>query len=157
MISCRDAVSDDLDAMHRLLQALAEHDGTGRVASIDALRKHGFGDRRLFETILAEDAGEAIGLVVFYPDFSTLRGEPGVYVQDLYVVEGRRGVGVGRLLLSEAIKTAESSWGARYLTLGVSPENTLAISAYETMGFRPRGYNFLIIDGADLVNLTGPP
>ena len=155
MIVYRSAVLEDVTMMQGLLQALADCDCGGRVAPVEALRKHGFGDRPLYEAILAEEQGKSIGLVVFYPDFSTMRGAPGVYVQDLYVLDEWRGIGVGRMLLSEAMKAAELGWDARYLTLGVNPKNSAARAVYERMGFRPRGYDFLIIEGATLVTDTG--
>ena len=153
MISFRSAVAEDVLVIRDLLQALSDHDGGPEVGPASALLKHGFGERPLFRAVLAEDEGEAVGLVLFYPDFSTLRGEPGLYVQDLFVEERLRGQGVGRQLLSRARALAESCWGARYMTLSVSPDNTAAKAAYEKLGFRPRGYDFLNLDGEAFASL----
>lgn len=156
MITYRSAVAEDVPAIRDLLQALSDHDGGPEVGPAAALLKHGFGERSLFRAVLAVDAGEAVGLVLFYPDFSTMRGEPGVYVQDLFVNERLRGKGIGRQLLARARALAESCWGARYLTLSVSPDNATAKSAYARLGFRPRGYDFLILDGEALASLERP-
>jgi len=45
-------------------------------------------------------------------------------------------------------------WGARYITLGVDPDNDKAKAWYAARGFRPRGYDFLILDGAGLEALV---
>jgi ribosomal protein S18 acetylase RimI-like enzyme len=148
-VSYRAAGAADAPALRGLLQALADHDGAGKVGSAEALVRHGFGARPLFHAILAERDREVVGMVLFYADFSTLRGQPGVYVQDFYVVESCRGLGIGRALLVRALRAAQE-WGAAYLTLGVDPGNVAARRIYDGLGFRPRGYEFLILDGARL-------
>ena len=154
MTRLRIATRGDAPAVHALLAALVAHEGGQRLGSLDSLLHHGFGERPLFRAILAEGADEAQGLVLFYPDYSTMRGEAGVFVQDLFVAEGQRGRGLGRALLAAARDHAAAEWDARYLTLSVSPGNPSARAAYEAMGFRPRGYDFLILDGGALVALA---
>lgn len=153
MIACRPATPADAPTLHALLQALADHDGGGPVGGVETLLAHGFGARPLFHALLAEEAGQALGIILFYPDYSTYRGEPGLYVQDFYVVPQARGRGVGRLLLAEAM--AVQDWGAAYVTLGVAPGNAAAKRVYAKLGFRARGYDFLILDGAGLAALRG--
>jgi ribosomal protein S18 acetylase RimI-like enzyme len=151
MISYRHATPADVPALHGLLQALADHDDAGSVGSAESLRRHGFGPRPLFRAVLAERGADAVGMILFYPDYSTHRGEPGVYVQDFYVLPEVRGQGVGRRLLAAAM--AAQDWGATYLTLGVDPQNGAARRIYQGLGFRPRGYDFLMLDGAALAAL----
>lgn len=127
-----------------MLLELARHEGGSAVASAAALAEHGFGARPLFQAVLAE-AARPCGMAIYYPDFSTHRGQPGVYVQDLYVERGARGGGVGRGLLAAVMRMQD--WGARYLTLGVSPDNALGLAFYARIGFRTRGYRFMILDG----------
>jgi ribosomal protein S18 acetylase RimI-like enzyme len=153
MTELRLAGPEDAPAIHALLAALVAHEGGDRVGSLESLLRHGFGERPLFRAILAEDAGQTQGLVLFYPDYSTVRGEAGVFVQDLFVAEGQRGRGLGRKLLAAARDHAGAEWNARYLTLSVSPDNRGARTAYDAMGFRPRGYEFLILDGRALAAL----
>jgi ribosomal protein S18 acetylase RimI-like enzyme len=152
----RSAEADDAPALRGLLQALADHDGSGAVGSVDSLRTHGFGNRPLFHAILAERDGHALGMVLFYPDFSTHRGQPGTYVQDIYVIPSARGLGLGKGLLARAQAQARQAWGAAYMTLGVDPGNARAQAVYARLGFRPRGYEFLILDGAALAALEQP-
>ena len=145
--SYRSAAEADVATIRALLLELAAHDGGHPTGTAEQLRAHGFGPRPLWHGILAEDTAP-MGLAIFYPDFSTVRGQPGLFVQDLYVRESARGTGVGRGLLAAAAKAARRDWGAAYLTLGVSPGNAGAKALYERMGFQARGYEFLILEGS---------
>ena len=143
----RPAVENDVPALRVMLQKLAEHDGASYpVAPEAALRAGGFGARPLYRAVIAEDDGGPLGVAVFYPDFSTHRGEPGVYIQDIWVEPAARGRGRGRKLLAEAMRLQD--WGAKYIALGVSPENMTAHGFYERLGFRRRGYEMMILTGA---------
>jgi ribosomal protein S18 acetylase RimI-like enzyme len=144
----------DAPVIAEMLQALSDHSGGGTVASVASLVQHGFGDRPLFWSILAEDPTGPKGMIVFYPDFSTHRGQAGVYVQDLYICPNMRGMGIGRALLQEAMTHAFAAWQATYLTLAVEPENTAACRFYNQLGFEPRGYDFYILQGEGLAALT---
>ncbi len=137
-----------------MLQRLSDHDGGDYpVGPEAALRTGGFGPRPLFRAVIAANPGP-LGMVIYYPDFSTHRGEPGVYVQDLWVDPATRGTGLGRRLLSEAM--AQQDWGATYMVLGVSPENDLAIGFYMRIGFARRGYEYMILAGPALTALQTP-
>lgn len=128
-----------------MLQRVADHDGGSYpVASEAALRQGGFGPRPLFHALIAEET-RPLGMAIFYPDFSTHRGEAGVYVQDIWVEPAARGHGLGRRLLVEVLRSQD--WGARYIALGVSPDNMTASGFYERLGFRRRGYEMMILTG----------
>lgn len=151
MIRYRAMEAADVPVLRAMLQALSDQEGGRPVASEAELRTGGFGPRPLFRGLMAEEDGP-LGVVVYYPSYSTLRGEPGVYVQDLFVVEAARGRGVGRGLLAATM--AAQDWGAKYLTLSVSPGNVAAKAFYAKAGFRAREYDFLIVDGAALEGLA---
>lgn len=151
MIRCRPATRDDVATLRAMLQALSDMDGGPTVASEAALAAHGFGARPLFRAMLAESNGRDVGMVLFFPDYSTHRGEAGLFVQDIYVDPAARGLGVGTALLAAAMR--HQDWGARYLTLGVEPGNAAARAFYDRRGFRPRGYDFLILEGEALAAL----
>ena len=143
----------EIDAQQECLRgAQTTHDGARMRGSVEALVRHGFGARPLFHAILSERGAEALGLALYYPDYSTLRGEPGVYVQDLYVTEASRGEGLGRRLLAEVM--ARQDWGARYMILMVGHENDAARRFYARQGFVPRDYEFLMLDGVKLEALA---
>ncbi len=133
-----------------MLSELATHEGGSSVGSEAALSEHGFGARRLFFAVLCENP-RPCGMAIYYPDFSTHRGQPGVYVQDLFVDRTARGTGVGRGLLAAVMRLQD--WDAQYLTLGVSPDNAVALAFYARCGFRARGYRFMIMDGEKLAAL----
>lgn len=151
-MTIRKATPDDIPAIRAMLQALADHEGAGyQVASESALLLHGFGANPLFHVLLAV-TDDPYGMVIYYPDFSTHRGEPGVYVQDIFVVPAARGMGFAERLLAEVMK--HQTWGACYMTLGVNPRNAIANRLYGRLGFRSRGYDFLILDGNPLAALA---
>lgn len=149
----RRATSEDAEAIQSLLCDLARQDGAQMRGSAEALRRHGFGTNPMFQAVLAEEAGVVTGLVLFFPEFSTLRGCPGVFVQDLYVAETARGQGLGRKLLAQAMAAARA-WEAAYLVLMVDRSNARARVFYDRCGFVDRGdYDMLLLDGAGLAAL----
>lgn len=132
----RAATVDDVDIIARLLDALVDALGeTGAAPSDrDALRRHGFGRQRLYHVRLAEIDAEAAGLCLYFPEFSTWRGQSGLYVQDLYVASPARGIGLGRSLLAEAARHACRDWQASYLRLAVHSANRHARCFYQHLG-----------------------
>jgi ribosomal protein S18 acetylase RimI-like enzyme len=153
-ITLRRAVAADVPVIHAMLRELAAADGVTPGAMAADLQRHGFGARPLFQVILAEAADEALGMVLFYPDFSTLRGRPGVMVQDLFIAGTARRRGLGRRLLAAAL-AAGADWEAAYLTLMVERGNVEAQGFYRQIGFQDRGsYASLILEGAGLERMT---
>jgi ribosomal protein S18 acetylase RimI-like enzyme len=145
-LKLRPAISNDVPVLRTMLQKLSEHDGGNYpVGSEASLRAGGFGPRPLFQAIIAEDH-RPMGMAIYYPDFSTHRGEPGLYIQDIWVEPAARGHGLGRKLMAAALR--QQDWGARYVVLGVSPDNMTASGFYERLGFTRRGYEMMILTGA---------
>jgi ribosomal protein S18 acetylase RimI-like enzyme len=131
------ADASDVPAVYRLLTELAESTGltTKFLSSEDDLRRHGFGKDPLFEAILARHDGTAIGLSLFFLTYSSWRGAPGVYVQDLVVSRGAQTKGVGRELLCATARFAAAR-GATHLRLSVEHDNEQAIGFYKAAGLR---------------------
>jgi ribosomal protein S18 acetylase RimI-like enzyme len=154
-VTFRAGTRDDAGAIQALLQELADHDGVTMRGSRQALLRHGFGPRPLFQTVLAIRKDTIVGLALFYPDFSTLRGQPGVYVQDLYVVPAARGLGLGARLLGQ-VRDAAQEWGATYVSLIVDRGNRGALGFYRQIGFADRGdYDLLVLEGPPFDRLGG--
>lgn len=136
----------DIPALRQMLQALSDDDGgTCQVASTEALTA------ALAATLIRALIADQ-GMVIYYPDFSTHRGEPGLYIQDLYVRPAARGTGLARALLAATLQ--HQTWDARYITLGVSPANAAALRFYAKTGFTRRGYEMMILDGPALSDLA---
>lgn len=135
-ITIRQAVAADAAMVHRLLKDLAITLGKGEVMTSTAadIERFGFGERPHFDALLAFDGDEAVGLAVYFFEFSTWRGRPGVYVQDMYVAPRMRGHGLGRDLM-EAVVRRSRERGGRYVKLAVYDGNEQAIGFYRSLGF----------------------
>lgn len=154
----RRAMEADAETLQALLAAMAEELGAEAFRSdAAALRRHGFGDAPLFRALLAEAGGEALGMTLYFPEFSTLRGRPGVYVQDLYVAGRARASGLGRRLLAATARDARD-WDAAYLRLCAHATNAPALEFYRRLGFATdAGEQLHWIEGAALEGLRRLP
>ncbi|MHA1152222.1 MAG: GNAT family N-acetyltransferase [Alphaproteobacteria bacterium] len=135
MASIRRATEADAGDIHALVIELAAAIGmTGKVASrVEDIRDQGFGADPAFEALIAERDGVAVGLCLFFESFSTWAGRRGVYIQDLYVSEAARGLGLGRRLLADAAAISRARGGS-YLRLSVESENDRAQAFYQRIG-----------------------
>ncbi len=133
----RRATEADAEAIHSLVMDLAESTGlTHKVTSTARdIRSHGFGAEAAFEALIAESNGAAVGLCLFFESFSSWDGRRGGYMQDIYVSEAARGLGLGRRLLAEAAAIS-SARGGSYLRLVVDSGNVTAQAFYERVGLR---------------------
>jgi GNAT superfamily N-acetyltransferase len=113
VITLRVATADDVGLLLQMVRELAAYERApgAVVATEDDLRRHGFGPERRFEALVASIDGEPAGFALFYPDFSTWHGRPGLWLEDLYVREWARGRGVGKRLMARLAAIAiERSW-----------------------------------------------
>jgi len=95
-----------------------------------------FGDRPYAETLIAEDDDKPVGFALFFHNFSTFLGRPGLYLEDLFVLPEGRGKGVGRKLLERLAQVAVERDCGR-LEWAVLDWNKDAIRFYERLGARP--------------------
>jgi GNAT superfamily N-acetyltransferase len=100
----------------------------------EALRRDAFGPNRRVEALIAELAGKPVGFTLFFPNYSTWEGKPGLYIEDIFVEESARGSGVGRKLIAAVVKIARSRGCAR-IDLAVLHWNP-ARGFYNRIGFR---------------------
>ncbi len=117
----RKAQPDDADHVVRLVKALAayEHEPEESVLlSADDVRRDGFGENPCFEVLLAELAGQVVGFILYFQNYSTWEGRPGLYIEDLFVEERARGHDLGRRLMAATAKIAAAR-GCRRLDLNV--------------------------------------
>ena len=122
----------------RMLVALAEYERLShKVAVTEAgLRKFLFGSHPAAEVALAYLGDEGAGLAIFFPTFSTFSGEPGLYLEDLFVEPRWRRRGLGRRLMAHVAAVAASR-GCRTLSWSVLRWNEPAIEFYSSMGAEP--------------------
>lgn len=148
IVACRRAEAADVGEIHALLVQMAAEVGRTIAATPEGLRRDGFGPDPRFRAVLAEAEGQPRGLALVYPEYSSWRGQAGLYVQDLYVRPEARGRGVAAELLAAAWGLA-ADWAPGYLTLMVDHRNSSAQDWYARQGFalRERG-DLLILDGA---------
>jgi GNAT superfamily N-acetyltransferase len=134
----RPAESSDAATIVRLVRELATFERLAdqvRITEADVLRD-GFGERRHFECLLVEVEGTAAGFVLFFHTYSTFEGRPGIYVEDLYLAQPARGLGIGRRLLARLAQIALER-DCRRLDLSVLHWNP-ARGFYDRLGFRQR-------------------
>ena len=138
-MALRPAVEADLDTIIELIHGLAEYEREPDAVRLDRdeLRRHLFGPRPYAEVILAEtDTGESAGFALFFHNFSTWEGKPGIYLEDLFVRPELRGAGYGRALLAELARLAVERGCAR-LEWSVLDWNEPSIAFYKNLGAQP--------------------
>jgi GNAT superfamily N-acetyltransferase len=144
------ATVDDLPHILAFIQELAEYERLSHevVATPERLREDLFGERSFAEVLLARDAGRPVGFALFFPNYSTFLGRPGLYLEDLFVRPDARGRGVGRLLLQRLAAIAvERGWGR--LEWRVLDWNSPAIDFYKRLGAAP-------LEDWTVFRMTGP-
>jgi GNAT superfamily N-acetyltransferase len=134
-VAIRAANEGDLSTILMFIRALGQYERLEHevVATEEILRAHLFGARPMAEVVLAERGGVPVGFALFFPNFSTFLGRPGLYLEDLYVHEHERGHGVGRCLLEHLARLAiERGWGR--MEWAVLDWNEAAIGFYRRLG-----------------------
>lgn len=133
----RRATRKDVDAIHELVVELAVATGMQhKVKSTSAdFLAHGFGADPHFHALVAEKNGRIIGLCLYFYEFSTWLGRPGIYIQDLVVRSEVRSAGLGRQLVAETVRVAQQK-GATHLRLSVDANNEGAIRFYQKLGMK---------------------
>ena len=147
----RPAIESDLDTIIELIHALAEYEREPEAVVLDRdeLRRHLFGPRPFAEVVIAETAeGLSAGFALFFHNFSTWAGKPGIYLEDLFVRPELRGHGYGKALLSELARLAVERSCAR-LEWAVLDWNEPSIRFYKALGAVP-------MDEWTTYRVTGP-
>lgn len=137
-VSIRRATPADLPLIAQFIRDLADYEKLAHEVHFDEakLGERLFGPRPYAEVLIAEDDGAPVGFALFFHNFSTFEGRPGLYLEDLFVVPEARGKGVGKALLSRLAALAIERDCAR-LEWWVLDWNTPAIDFYRSLGARP--------------------
>jgi GNAT superfamily N-acetyltransferase len=131
----RPATPADLPAIVGLIRELAVFEKLEHlmVATPESLAPHLFGPRPAAESVVAEADGQVVAFALFFTNFSTFLGKPGLYLEDLYVQPAHRGAGLGRALLQHLGALAVERGCGRF-EWSVLDWNENAIRFYEGMG-----------------------
>jgi GNAT superfamily N-acetyltransferase len=135
-IEIRLATAEDTGVLLQFVRELAAYEKApdAVIATEDDLRRHGFGPQHAFEALIASAEGRPAGIALFFPVFSTWRGKPGLYLEDIFVSEWARRLGVGsRLMARLAAIAVDRGWERfEFSVLDWNP----ARGFYERLGFR---------------------
>ena len=137
-LSIRPGELKDVPLIAELIRGLARYEKLEHEITMteEKLTAHLFGERRYAETLIAEDGGQPVGFALFFHSFSTFLAQPGLYLEDLFVVPARRGAGIGRALLERLAQVAVNR-GCGRLEWAVLDWNKDAIRFYERLGAKP--------------------
>jgi len=135
-MSIRKAVETDISNLLPLMRELAEFEnyGTDFAVTEDVLREQGF--RRSppdFHCLIAEERGELVGFLVYYFVPFTYRAKPNLIIKELYIADGYRSRGVGKLLMKAVAKEAERG-DCGMIKWYVAKWNGRGIQFYERLG-----------------------
>ena len=132
------AADRDVPIILELIRGIAEYEKLSHevVATEELLREHLFGAKPAADVLIARVGQEAVGFALFFTNFSTFLGRPGIYLEDLFVRLEHRGRGVGKALLREGAKIAQSRQCGR-LEWSVLDWNEPAIGFYKSLGAKP--------------------
>src|SRR5579863_7055820 len=130
----RAATAADVSLILGFIRELAEYEKLSHevVATEADIRGSLFGAKPVAECVLAELHGQPVGFALFFHNFSTFLGRPGIYLEDLYVRPTERGKGIGRKLLAQLAQLAVERRCGR-LEWAVLDWNEPAIRFYENL------------------------
>jgi GNAT superfamily N-acetyltransferase len=155
-LEIRAATEDDVPLVLSLIKELAEYERLSHevVATEESLRHWLFGERRVAEVLIGRHGVEPAGFALFFHNFSTFLGKPGIYLEDLYVRPEFRGAGIGRALLIHLARLARARDCGR-LEWSVLDWNEPAIGFYKGIGASPvSGWTVYRLSGEALDELA---
>jgi GNAT superfamily N-acetyltransferase len=155
-LEIRSATEDDVPLILTLINELADYERLSHevVATEEALRDSLFGERRVAEALLGYLEDDPAGFALFFHNFSTFLGKPGIYLEDLYVRPEFRGAGVGKALLVHLAGLAKER-GCGRLEWSVLDWNEPAIGFYRGIGASPvSGWTVYRVAGEALEELA---
>lgn len=152
----RPAVVDDVPLILSFIKKLADYERLAHevVATEESLRKTLFDARKTAEVAIGYFQNKPIGLVLFFHNYSTFLGRPGLYIEDLFVDESYRGSGFGAALLRYVARLAVERNCGR-LEWSVLDWNKPAVDFYTKLGAVPMSdWTVFRVTGQSLMNLA---
>ena len=155
-LSIRPATPDDLPLIAQFIRDLADYEKLAHEVRFDeaTLGEKLFGARPYAEVVIGELDGAPQGFALFFPNFSTFEGRPGIYLEDLFVRPEARGSGLGKALLIHLAALCTERDCAR-LEWSVLDWNAPAIGFYQSLGARMMDeWTVMRVDGDALTSLA---
>lgn len=152
-VHIRKAVKSDAESILSLIHELAvfEKEPEAVIVTKTQIEQDGFGDRPLFECIVAAVAEKVVGMALFYPRYSTWKGAT-LHLEDLVVTEKMKGKGIGTKLYKAFLSHADSL-GVDRVEWVVLDWNTTAIQFYEKSGAKVLSdWNIVQMDRSSIKN-----
>ena len=156
ILSIRSATPADISLIGQFIRDLAEYEKLAHEVRFDeaVMAQKLFGPRPFAEVLIGEIDGTPQGFALFFHNFSTFEGRPGIYLEDLFVRPDARGSGLGKALLGKLAALAVDRDCAR-LEWAVLDWNTPAIDFYKALGARPMDeWTVYRVDGDALTDLA---
>ncbi len=153
----RHAEETDVPLILDLIKGIAAYEKLSHevVATEALLKENLFGDKRFAEVVLGYEKDTPVGFALFFHNFSTFTGRPGIYLEDLFVYDQYRGRGYGKVLLLYLAKIAHERNCSRF-EWAVLDWNTPAIDFYNSLGAKQmKEWIITRVAGGDLVRLAG--
>lgn len=134
----RSAEAEDISTILKLIKDLSIYEKLSHqfVNDEELIKKYLFGEKKFAEVLIAELGHQPVGFALFFHNYSTFVGKPGIYLEDLFVLPEMRGKGIGKKLFKELIKIAKERDCGR-IEWSVLNWNAPAIDFYKSMGAVP--------------------
>jgi GNAT superfamily N-acetyltransferase len=156
MLRIRKATAKDILLILQFIRELAEYEKSPQeaVATPEDLKRDGYSGNPKFHVVIAEWGGEPAGFALYFYNYSTWLGKPGLYLEDLFVRPPFRSKGIGKALFLHLAKIALQDGCGRY-QWQVLDWNTPAIKFYESLGAQVmKEWLTLRVSGGELGKLS---
>lgn len=153
----RQATESDVPLILQFIRGLAEYERLAHecVADEATLKKTLFGERKVAEVVIGYDHDTPVCFALFFHNFSTFLGRPGIYLEDLFVNPDQRGKGFGKAMLAYLARLAVERECGR-LEWSVLDWNEPAINFYKSLGAKPMDeWTIFRVTGEALTQLAG--
>jgi GNAT superfamily N-acetyltransferase len=155
-VAIRFATEQDTPLILSFIKGLAEYENMlDQVTATEEILHESLFVGKKAEVVIAEYRGEPVGFALFFHNFSTFLGKPGIYLEDLFVLPKMRGLGIGKALLSFLAKLAVERGCGRFEWWCLD-WNKPSIAFYQQMGAKPMNeWTVYRVDGSALSDLAG--
>ncbi len=131
----RQATESDVPLILKFVKELADYEKLSHevLATEEDFRLNLFGKKRFAEVVIGEYHSIPVGYALYFYNFSTFNGKPGIYLEDIYITARQRGKGFGKTMLSYLARLAAEKDYGRF-EWAVLDWNEPSISFYESLG-----------------------